>query len=71
MKTMLAAVMVSVAVLSGVAMAQAADITQADIQKKVSKSEYPKPVGRVDLADNQMKQIRLGTLRGLVTQTLM
>jgi hypothetical protein len=62
MRTTLAAVMVSVVVISGVGMVQAADIAQADTQRKVSKPEYSNPTGRVALTDDQMKGIIAGHL---------
>jgi hypothetical protein len=72
MKTALAAVVVSVtmlsgAVLSSAGMAQAADMEQADTQKdagitKYSKPEDSKSVGRMVLNDDQMKEITAGHL---------
>jgi|tagenome__1003787_1003787.scaffolds.fasta_scaffold20438795_1 hypothetical protein len=58
----IAAIAVSIVVLSGTGMGQAADIVQADTQKQVSKPEYSKPAGRVVLTDDQMNKITAGHL---------
>jgi len=58
----IAAIAASIVVFSDTEIGQAADMVQVYTEKQASKPEYSKPIGRVTLTDDQMKEITAGHL---------